>query len=58
MLSESTARLVEDATTLGEAELVQIKGADAPVVARRLVGIEPGADSIGTNQASSDAGGR
>ena len=41
MLSESTARLVEDATTLGEAELVQIKGADAPVVARRLVGIEP-----------------
>ena len=31
MLSASTARLVEGAATLGESELVQIKGADAAV---------------------------
>ena len=37
MLSASTARLVEGAATLGEFELVQIKGADAPVPARRLL---------------------
>ena len=40
MLSASTARLVEGAATLGESELVQIKGADAPVPARRLLGME------------------
>jgi class 3 adenylate cyclase/tRNA A-37 threonylcarbamoyl transferase component Bud32 len=39
MLSKSTARLVEGAATLGEVELVQIKGADAPVVAHRLLGM-------------------
>ena len=39
MLSASTARLVEGAATLGESELVQIKGADAPVPARRLLGM-------------------
>ena len=39
MLSASTAQLVEGAATLGEAELVPIKGADAPVPARRLVGM-------------------
>ncbi|MGO9382116.1 MAG: AAA family ATPase [Mycobacterium sp.] len=37
MLSASTARLVEGAANLGDAELVQIKGADAPVPARRLL---------------------
>jgi adenylate cyclase len=37
MLSESTARLVEATTTLGEQEMVRIKGADAPVIARRLI---------------------
>ncbi|TDK98395.1 adenylate/guanylate cyclase domain-containing protein [Mycobacterium paragordonae] len=37
MLSESTARLVEDATVLGEQELVRIKGATDPVPARRLL---------------------
>src|SRR5258708_28908939 len=36
MLSASTARLVDDAATLGESELVQIKGADAPGPARQL----------------------
>jgi class 3 adenylate cyclase len=39
MLSASTARLVDGAATLGESELVQIKGADAPVPARRLLGM-------------------
>jgi class 3 adenylate cyclase len=39
MLSASTARLVEGAATLGDAELVQIKGADEPVAAQRLLGI-------------------
>jgi hypothetical protein len=42
MLSASTARLVEGAATLGESELVQIKGADAPVPARRLLGMGDG----------------
>jgi len=37
MLSESTARLVEDAVVLGEPEMVDIKGASDPVPARRLI---------------------
>ena len=37
MLSPSTARLVERAATLGDAELLPIKGADQPVLARRLL---------------------
>ncbi|HEX5252624.1 MAG TPA: adenylate/guanylate cyclase domain-containing protein, partial [Mycobacterium sp.] len=39
MLSASTARLVEGAANLGESELVQIKGSNAPVPARRLLGM-------------------
>ena len=39
MLSASTARLVDGAAALGEPELVQIKGADEPVMARRLFGM-------------------
>ena len=39
MLSASTARLVDGAATLGEAEMVHIKGADEPVPAHRLLGI-------------------
>ncbi|MBV8350528.1 MAG: AAA family ATPase, partial [Mycolicibacterium sp.] len=39
MLSESTARLVENSTLLGEPLKVQIKGAQAAVPARRLLGI-------------------
>ncbi len=39
MLSASTARLVDGAAVLGEPELVQIKGADEGVPARRLLGI-------------------
>ena len=41
MLSESTARLVENTVTLAEPEQVSIKGADHPVPARRLVAITP-----------------
>jgi class 3 adenylate cyclase len=40
MLSASTARLVYGAAALGEPELVQIKGADKPVAAQRLLGME------------------
>ncbi|WP_422223885.1 AAA family ATPase, partial [Mycobacterium sp.] len=39
MLSESTARLVEDATVLGEPEVVRITGVNQPVRARRLLGL-------------------
>jgi adenylate cyclase len=39
MLSESTARLVDSVVSLEEPELVAIKGADAPVPARRLLAI-------------------
>ena len=39
MLSASTARLVDGVAALGEPELVQIKGADKPVAAQRLLGI-------------------
>ena len=42
MLSASTARLVEGAASLGELELVRIKGAEEPVPARRLLGIGDG----------------
>jgi hypothetical protein len=47
MLSASTARLVEGAAALGESELVQIKGVDAPVPARRLLGMGDGQRAIG-----------
>src|SRR5262245_49043771 len=39
MLSESTARLVEDVATLGEPETIDIRGSHAPVVARCLLGV-------------------
>src|SRR5262249_24229386 len=39
MLTASTARLVEGAATLSESELVQIKGADEPVVTHRLLSV-------------------
>ena len=40
MLSASTARLVEGAASLGESELVRIKGAQEPVPVRRLLGMD------------------
>ena len=52
MLSESTARLVEHATVLGEPEWVRIKGADEPVSARRLVAIGPRQGLVGRAEAS------
>jgi class 3 adenylate cyclase len=42
MVSESTARLVANGATLGEVELVRIKGSDDPVPARRLLAISTG----------------
>jgi adenylate cyclase len=39
MVSDSTARLVENVAMLGESELVHIKGVHDPVSARRLLGI-------------------
>jgi class 3 adenylate cyclase len=51
MLSESTARLVEHAAVLGEPELVRIKGADEPVLARRLMGIGPRDGLVGRAEA-------
>jgi adenylate cyclase len=41
MLSESTARLVEDRVVLAERESVHIKGVDAGVPARRLLAADP-----------------
>jgi adenylate cyclase len=56
MLSASTARLVDGAATLGEAEPVQIKGSDAPVPARRLLGM--GEDHRAAGRAESNLVGR
>ncbi|PEG38199.1 cyclase [Mycolicibacterium agri] len=42
MLSESTARLVELSTELGEPEAVRIKGSAEPVVARQLLAVKSG----------------
>src|ERR1700754_135316 len=42
MLSESTARLVENDAVLAELEQVRIKGHDEPVSARRLLAVVPG----------------
>jgi adenylate cyclase len=39
MLSEASARLVQDLAILGDRELVRIKGTDEPVQARKLIGI-------------------
>src|SRR5271165_2894187 len=47
MLSASTARLVEGAASLGELELVRIKGAEEPVPARRLLGLGDGHRAVG-----------
>jgi class 3 adenylate cyclase len=47
MISGSTVRLVEGGAVLGEPELVQIKGADKPVPARRLLGMGEGHRAVG-----------
>jgi class 3 adenylate cyclase len=56
MLSASTARLVDGAATLGDPELVQIKGANAPVPARQLLGM--GEDHRAVGHAESNLVGR
>ena len=48
MLSESTARLVEARHFPGRSREVHIKGSDAPVVARRLLGVAPQRERIGS----------
>ncbi|WP_283160244.1 adenylate/guanylate cyclase domain-containing protein [Mycobacterium colombiense] len=55
MLSASTARLVERTAVLGEPELVQIKGNDQPIQARRLIAV-PGRDEPVAGTASSLVG--
>jgi len=52
MLSASTARLVDGAVTLSEPELVQIKGANAPVSAQRLLGMGDGHRAVGRRESS------
>jgi class 3 adenylate cyclase len=47
LLSESSARLVEGAATLGEVERVRIKGTDQPVCAQRLLGVPEGRHAVG-----------
>ena len=47
MLSESTARLVENLIILGEAEMVHIKGSRDPVRAQRLVAVAGGGGRTG-----------
>jgi class 3 adenylate cyclase len=56
MLSTSTARLVGGAAALGEPELVQIKGADEPVLAHRL--LDMGAQRRAARRAESNLVGR
>ena len=52
MLSESTARLVEQLAILGGPERVHIKGADEPVPVRRLMAIQPRHALVGRTEAS------
>jgi hypothetical protein len=47
MLGASTARLVENSAVLGEPEIVKIKGAEEPVAARRLLGMEERHHTVG-----------
>jgi adenylate cyclase len=50
MLSESTARLVEYATVLGAPEWVDVKGAEEPLLARRLLGAAAERAAIGRRE--------
>ena len=52
MLSASTAQLVDDAATLGESELVRIKGVEEPVAAHRLLGMGDGHRAVGRAESS------
>ena len=50
MLSESTAQLLGNAVMLGDPEMVRIKGGDAPVLARRLLGVPSEREPTGPAQ--------
>ncbi|MGO9152111.1 ATP-binding protein [Mycobacterium sp.] len=52
MLSESTARLVEGAATLGEVERVRIKGTDQLVSALRLLGVPEAHREVGRTESN------
>src|SRR6478672_9101678 len=52
MLSDSTGQLVGRAVILGEPEMVAIKGADAPVLARRLLGVASERERTGPAQST------
>ena len=52
MLSASTARLLGSAASLGEPELVRIKGFDEPVAAYRLLGIGDGQRAVKRGESS------
>lgn len=52
LLSESTARLVENAAVLGEPEWVRVKGAEEPLPARRLSAISRRDASAGRAEAN------
>ena len=52
MLSASTARLVEGVAILGEPEMVQIKGAEEAVPARRLLGMGNQHRAVGRAESS------
>jgi class 3 adenylate cyclase/predicted Ser/Thr protein kinase len=47
LLSTSTARLVDGAAALGQPELIAIKGADKPVAAQRLLGMQSQHRAVG-----------
>jgi class 3 adenylate cyclase len=47
MLSASTARLVDGAAALGRLEMVRIKGAEEPVAAHRLLGMQEQHRTVG-----------
>src|ERR1700757_4567772 len=52
MRSESTARLVGGTAVRGETEMVRIKGADAPVAARRLLGMSETRRDVGRTESN------
>jgi class 3 adenylate cyclase len=52
MLSESTAQLVSRTAILGDPEMVSIKGAEAPVLARRLLGMASERDQAAPAQST------
>jgi adenylate cyclase len=50
MLSESTARLVGNVAVLADTEMVHIKGADAPIPVRRLLGTMADRGPVGRHE--------